>query len=301
VTAVPLMNPQAILESADGMETLPSTAGRLAALVSDGSRSLREIVEVVSLDQSLTATLLRRVNSAASGLRSPARTVREATMLLGTNELLVLALSVSLAGRMSTALAGYGLAEGALWRQSVAASLTTETIRSRARAEVGAEAATAGLLHDLGKVVLCKHFGAPVLDMLSRAAQADGMDLVEAEVAVLGVHHAQIGGLIAHEWRLSDVIVEAVADHHRSDAGLTPTSAAVSLAHAMVPAVLADPRPDQEQDLDEDLDTGAEDGDPVTSHAALFGVLGIQAEDYRDLLLAARERYADLSARYDLG
>jgi HD-like signal output (HDOD) protein len=200
----------------------------------------------------------------------------------------VLALSVSLAGRMGGALPGYGMAEGVLWRQSVAASLTTETIRSRATVDVGAEAATAGLLHDLGKVVLCKHFGAPVLDMLARAAQADGMDVVEAEVAVLGVHHAQIGGLIAHEWRLSDVIVEAVADHHRTDGGLTATSAAVSLAHAMVPAVLADP-------------DAAPDADPVTSHAALFDLLGLEVDAYPDLLAAARQRYAELSARYELG
>ena len=84
---------------------------------------------------------------------------------------------------------------GELWERSVAASIAADDRSAPAPAPpIPAEAGTAALLHDFGKVVLAKHFGNQILDTLALAAANDGLDIVEAERVVFGLTHAEIGG-----------------------------------------------------------------------------------------------------------
>ena len=283
-----------LLSSAETIDALPITVGRLATLISAGNVDLLEVVEVVSLDQALTATLLRRANSATVRGRVEIRTVRDAAVRLGASALLSMAMAASVSFKLNRALPAYGLAEGQLWKQSVAASLTAEVIRRRATSDVPMEAATAALLHDFGKVVLSSHFGPQVLELLARGAQAEGVSLLEVERAVFGVTHAEIGGLVAGHWKLPPTIVDAIVRHHDTASDLSPVSATVSLAHAMVPEVLAahDPSP---------ADAGAATVPPTETHGPLFGVLGLDPTGYAALLEAAQEKYGQLSERYSLG
>lgn len=294
-TATAVLDHRELLSSAETIDALPITVGRLASLISAGNADIFEIVEVVSLDQALTATLLRRANSASVRGRVEIRTVRDAAVRLGASALLSMAMAASVSFKMNRALPAYGLAEGQLWKQSVAASLTADVVRRRARADVPMEASTAALLHDFGKVVLSSHFGPQVLEMLSRAAQADGMSLLRAEQVVFGVTHSEIGGLVAAHWKLPHSIVDAIVRHHDASADLSPVSATVSLAHAMVPDVLA------AKDAPEDVpDAPPATLSPVHSHAPLFAVLGIPVGDYDALLETAQQKYVDLSERYSV-
>jgi HD-like signal output (HDOD) protein len=286
-----------LLSSAEALGALPATVTRLANIVSNPGHDIREIVEVVSFDQALTATLLRRANSAAFAARFEIRTVRDAALWLGSGSLLSLALATSVSRRLSQPIPAYGLAEGQLWKQSVAASLAAEAIRAAATVEVPAEAPTAALLHDFGKVVLAQHFGARVLNMLAQAAVADNLGLLAAEARVFGVNHAEIGGLVAQHWKLPHSIVDAIVHHHLAGEHANPASATVSLAHAMVPEIL--------------LATEGENGfipvscgvpgDPVETHEAVLESLGIPQAGYGELLTASRERYQELAHRYDVG
>ena len=96
-----------------------------------------------------------------------------------------------------------------------------------------AEAGTAALLHDFGKVVLAKHFGNQILDTLALAAANDGLEIVEAERVVFGLTHAEIGGTVAEVWGLPLTIVDGIRDHHEAHEGLSAVSAAVGLACTM--------------------------------------------------------------------
>jgi HD-like signal output (HDOD) protein len=256
-----------------------------------------DLVEVVSFDVSLTAALLRRANSAALGARVQIKTVRDAAMWMGSGSLLALALATTISRRLKQPIPAYGLAEGQLWKQSVAASLAAEVIRTRASVDVPAEAPTAALLHDFGKVVLAQHFGGRVLDLLVQAATADNLTLLEAESVVLGVNHADIGGLVAAQWKLPHTIVEGIIHHHQTRAHPSAVSAVVSLAHAMVPEVLAG--------VGSLGDTGtspacAEDSDPTSTHVEVMAQLGLAPEGHAELLAAAQERYLELADRYDV-
>ena len=194
MTTAPLVDPADLLAAAESVEPLPHTVARLATLVADPNADIREISEIVSLDVSLTADVLRLANSAALGHRANITSVRDAAVRLGTSTLLSLTLASRVGGRMLQALPAYGLQPGALWERSVAASIAAEVIRSRARVPVPAEAGTAALLHDFGKIVLARHFGKQILDTLALAAATDGVDLLDTERVVFGLTHADIGG-----------------------------------------------------------------------------------------------------------
>jgi HD-like signal output (HDOD) protein len=285
-----------LLASAEALGALPLTVTRLASVISDPDHEIREIVETVSMDQSLVATLLRRANSAGLGARAQVKTVKDAAMWLGSGALLSMALSTNISRRLQQPIPAYGLAEGELWKQSVAASLAAEAIRARATVDVPPEAPTAALLHDFGKVVLAQHFGPRVLNLLAQAAVADNIGLLEAETAVFGVNHADIGGLVAQQWKLPHTIVEAIIHHHDVGLHVTPVSAVVSLAHAMVPAVLASAR------IDENgvpVPCGPMT-DPAQTHAVVMESLGIPVGSYPRLLEEAIQRFVGLAERYDV-
>ena len=297
-TPVPVIDHKDLLTSAEALGALPATVTRLASIVSNPEHDIKEIVEVVSLDQALTATLLRRANSAALAARFQIRTVRDAALWLGSGSLLSLALATNVSRRLNQPIPAYGLAEGQLWKRSVAASLAAESIRAHAGVEVPAEAPTAALLHDFGKVVLAQHFGARVLNMLAQAAVSDNLGLLAAEARVFGINHADIGGLVAQHWKLPHSIVDAIIHHHHSGQHRNSASATVSLAHAMVPDVLAGTDYDE---LPEPVPcTVAATGNPTETHAEVLAGLAIPLDSYDELLEAARVRYTELADRYEV-
>lgn len=271
----------AVIESAQSLEPLPASVGRLAVLVADVDTDLREIVEVISFDQALTGNLLRRANSAASAARNPIRTVHEAVVRLGTATVLALAMSASVSRRMARALPEYGLAEGELWHHSVRASIAAEAVRSASRTPVPPEVATAALLHDIGKLVLCRFLGPQVLGLL-HSAQDDGLTGAEAESVLLEVHHGELGGLVAQHWRLPDTIVRGISYHHHPDESLEPIAYGVQLSDIAAHCVAS----------------GELNQTQLETRDHVMAELGIPADRWDKICTTTQTRYEELSSRY---
>lgn len=282
---------QQLLAVAQGVEPLPANVARLAQLVSDAESSMKEIVEVISYDQALTATLLRRANAAALGGRQAISSVHDAAVRLGPGSLLAMALSTSVSKKMHRALPEYGLKEGQLWRNSVAAALSAETVRAASSVPIPPEVVTAALLHDFGKVVLANHFGPQVLDMLNAAAQNDKLELVEAEQAIFGATHADVGGIVAQSWKLPGTIVDGIIHHHATRAGLPPICSAVAIAHLMAHDVVGEGCAEE---------TPADFADRVEAHTDVIVDLGIDPDRYPVLVADARRRFEQLAVRFGL-
>ena len=291
--AIAMGNYRALVSSVDALEPLPLTVLKLTEVISQGEHDVAEVVEVVSLDQSLTAALLRRANSAMAGTRAPVATVREAVVRLGSGPLLSMAFAATVGNRMNAALPAYGMVEGELWRNSVAASVTADVIRTMANAYVPSEASTAALLHDIGKVVICTYYGPQTMQMLIKAAETDHVSPLHVERAVFGADHSQIGGVVAGRWNLPETIVEAVTYHHDLTTGQTPIGAAVALAHSLIGAVVERATPESLTSRT----TAARASEP-DNLAGLLQVLEISPLAMPGLLESAQTRYATLAARY---
>jgi HD-like signal output (HDOD) protein len=277
-----------IIDAANRLEALSASVARLVDLVSDVDVDLRDIVEVVSFDPLLTASMLRAANSATSASVRPVTTVHDAVIRMGTGTVLALAMSASVAGRLRQALPGYDMVEGEMWRHSVTAALAAETLSGWSRQSLPAGAPAAALLHDIGKLVLAQTVSPQMLQLIRRTAISEGRSLTDVETTVLGINHGQVGGLVALHWRLPDTIVEAIINHHVSRSHTGPVAHVVYLAQA-ASADLA-PRRDPRH---EPTAPSRDAVDPVPMIA-----LGIEPERYHDLLVTTQQRYALLSVRF---
>lgn len=205
-----------LIANANELAPLPASTVRLASLISRHDYELHEVAEIIGFDQALTMKLLRAANSAAEAAESRITTVEDAVFRLGAAQVLTLCVAGSVGPMAQGAVPGYGLAEGALWRHSVAAALASEALACACRTPIPPETFTAALLHDIGKLVMGRFLSSEILDWLDRA-RSIGFTALEAETQVLQVHHGELGGIIAQHWGLPMAIVHGVVHHHHPE------------------------------------------------------------------------------------
>lgn len=204
-----------LIVRADSLGLFPALATRIRDVANDAQSSIVELEAAVGLDSTLSAALLRLANSSYYGMRRQIGTVRQAIWVLGFRATRDLALGLALAsvGRRNDPL------RGGIWNQAVRGALATrglaELLDGADRREVAGEAFVAGLLRDLGRVLLLELERARYAP-LSRdfLAASCGSELAQAERRAFGFDHAELGAACLDHWRLPDATCEAVRHHH---------------------------------------------------------------------------------------
>lgn len=193
---------------------IPVSLPRLAQTTADSESSLHDIIAIIEYDPALTANVLRMVNSAYFSAGVPIHSVKDAVMRLGAGRILQHAVGAQVRGRLSQSCTAYGLEEHELWRHSVATACAAEHVAKLAKVRVHPVAFTAALLHDIGKLLINRHLDEDTRARIGAHAKSAHVSHVEAERAVLGFDHAQVGGVIARKWNFPDILVEAISRHH---------------------------------------------------------------------------------------
>lgn len=207
-------NIDSLLEDVVTLPSLPDTIVRLMSLVDDPECKLSEVAKVISADPALTLKTLRLVNSAYYGLGKQVGTVEHAVVMLGVRVVKNLALTATVFETLQTGATAF-------LRHSVACGVAMRAIvdsgKTRAGAAVtGDEAFIFGLLHDVGKVVLEKYLPEQWREAGERV-RTERIPWHQAERAVIGVDHAQVGGRLAQNWKLAPTLAEAIDGHHDLD------------------------------------------------------------------------------------
>ncbi len=212
------------------LPALPAVVPRILALAADPEVGAREITGVVSRDPALAADVLKVANSAYYGFRREIDSLDRAVALLGVNMVRSLAVSVGVARALPPARTE-GFRQADLWVHSAAVTTAVRGLCRRAGRADGEQLFLAGLLHDVGKVVLAHHFPGPFARALA-AARADGVPLPEAEQSEVGLDHAAVGGMLLDRWNFPEVLRSPVAGHHggRADGAVALVAAADALA-----------------------------------------------------------------------
>jgi putative nucleotidyltransferase with HDIG domain len=231
------------IEILAGIEKLPAfstTVVRLSELVNDPETGPGEFEAVVQPDMALTANLLRMANSAYFGLSRKIGSTREAITLLGIRRVFELGAMAAVDAVVPETLPGYGIDASVFWAHAVAVAVIAERLSKEHKLAAPTLTFTAGLLHDVGKLVISS-FLAEHIEALSSELATAGMSLVACEQKLLGADHAQIGAELGRVWNLPEEVVKVIAFHHspevanegRGDILVDLVHAADCLSHSM--------------------------------------------------------------------
>lgn len=218
-----------------GLSTIPSLPAfftEIKQALEAETASLKTIGAIIAQDMGMTAKVLQLVNSAYFGLRDNVSTAEQAVNFLGLDTMQALVLTVHVFSQFPTAGAATFHIER-LWADSLRTGALARAIAKAERCSALAieQAYTAGLLHDVGTLVLAMNVSDRYRALLTEAS-AKGMPVWEAEQLEFGTTHAEVGAYVLGLWRLGDPIVEAVAYHHRPGDCSVKTFSPLTAVHA---------------------------------------------------------------------
>lgn len=205
----------AVVSRIKSLPSLPSLYTRIIEILQSDDPSLQKIGEIVSEDIAMSAKVLQLVNSSFFGIARRISNPVQAVMFLGLETVKALVLSVQIFAKWeSSKVKGFDIER--LWHHSMMvgamAKRLAETEQLSTR-EVD-EAFTAGLLHDVGKLILAASLP-DIYQKVLVASKAQHIPLWQAEETAFGTSHAEVGAYLLGLWGLPTSIVEAVAWHHR--------------------------------------------------------------------------------------
>lgn len=226
------------LDKVENLPPAPMVAIQLLELFGDSDRDIDRIVKLISHDPSLTAETLQRCNRGCLAGAELAEDMFEAVSRLGLYEIYSIVVGLLASRTMKQVRAKYSWDANRLWQHTVVTAVISAALAKRVQV-VEATAFTAGLLHDIGKLVLVSMEGVVYADLV-RTSGFFGPSLAAAEASCLGFTHTALGARLLARWGMPPGLCLAVELHHQSPrtAGQHLRLAAVvnfanSLAHEM--------------------------------------------------------------------
>ena len=201
------------VKSIEGLPSFPATHAEILKLAHSEDASSDDIADKLQLDSGLLATIFKLVNSSGYGFRKKVDSLKLAVTLLGLEEIANLVMAAQVFDKLGNYDDGSGLDSTEFWRHSIGVAFAARALSKKLQIE--AESAfLAGMLHDVGKIVLDRYFVDYYKEVLNIVS--DGTTLiVDAEMEVLGVTHADIGAVLAAEWKFSNAFLNTIKYHHR--------------------------------------------------------------------------------------
>lgn len=203
------------LENCTNLPSPPTVAVRIIELSNDLNVDIGKVADVISMDPALSAKILRIANSPIYAVRRRTENLHQAITLLGLNGTLTLALSFSLAASMRNN-ACQGFDYNAFWRRSLASATCCRRIGIAINLRKGEELFLAGLLQDIGMLVIDKMD--PEFYQQLGVNQSNHVKLAAGEADSLGADHAVIGGWIMKKWGMPDYLIDSIMQSHDREA-----------------------------------------------------------------------------------
>ena len=204
------------LKQIEGLPPFPATHAQILELANSDISSSDEIAGQLQMDPSLLATIFKLVNSPAYGFPKKVDSLKLAVTLLGLEEIANLVMAAQVFKNLGDDNGGSGFDRAGFWKHSVGTAFITKTIAKKLQTEVES-AFLAGMLHDLGKVVLDRCFTEyykAVIDLCKN----EQLWIGNAEHQLLSLTHAEVGGQLATEWKFAEKYLYSILYHHTPEA-----------------------------------------------------------------------------------
>lgn len=215
-----------IRQAIEAIRPIPQIALKVLRLIEDGSFDIDQVAAAVGKDQVISARTLQLCNSALFSKRRQIVTLDHALVYLGQELFLKLVISAAVQSYFNQSGNGYSLCKGGLYHHAIGTAVIAEQIAAETQRALPGMAYMAGLLHDIGKVVL-DQFIVTTYPMLYREFQDQQSEIIAVENRVLGMDHTRVGELLARQWSLPACLTGVIRFHHQpeqdpGDASLTP-------------------------------------------------------------------------------
>lgn len=265
-----------ILASVEKMRPMPTSITRILNALDDTNNTAGIISDLIGLDQALAASVLQMANSAGLGFSNVCISLSDAVMRLGFKRIKVLVLGAASSGPLTRRLNGYRLGAGDLWNHSVSTAVTAQWIARYLQFKDPEEAYVAGLLHDMGKLILDQYMNVDYSRIVDYM-RSYNLALWQIEEKMLGVDHSMVGSLMAQKWNFPLELIDAIRYHHAPSLARSKQhlGAVINLANALC----KDPR-------SVDLDPFGMVIHPET--LKILGVDELQVKRIRELLVEYR-------------
>ncbi len=194
------------IERLKSLPTLPSVVAKISRMVESADTSAEEMGKVISTDQALAAKVLQLINSPIYGFPGRISSVTHGVVLLGFNVIKSLVLTASVFQIMIEQMRG-------LWEHSIACAAISARLGRRFPSLDPEEVSTAGLLHDLGKVVISSQLPEEYQEIVACAEKGKRF-FIDCEEEILGTNHAKIIRWVVKDWNFPITLVEPILYHH---------------------------------------------------------------------------------------
>jgi putative nucleotidyltransferase with HDIG domain len=272
------LTPEQLAAGVQDLPSLPAVVMELLSSIEQDNIDMSVLAKKVSYDQALTAKTLSLANAPSFGLQVKVTTIQQALTFLGVETTRSLITTVPLTGCFPSGRCA-GFNDKGFWRHSIATALCARALARRLRFNQDV-AFTAGLLHDIGRLVLVTAQPEAYGDVLAWRARHGG-NWQDAERAILGVDHVDAGVALAAHWHFSDTMRQAIACHHAPDTpGAGFLAAIVHVANAIVHA----------------LDLAGEDEESVPRVSGIaWDAMGLNEEAYLHLFRETELQFGEMS------
>ena len=195
------------IKAIKSLPTLPAVAQKVSKMAENDNTSAVQLGNIISTDQALSGRVLRLVNSSFYGFPGRISSISNAIVLLGFDVVKSLIISVSVFEMMEKGIIG-------LWEHSLGCAVASRIIAKKTGHCDPEETSVAGLLHDIGKVVVSTQLAENYED-IRKVIQGRKVSFYEAEKEVLGLSHEEIGGWLSDSWNLPVTLQEPITYHHQ--------------------------------------------------------------------------------------
>ncbi len=229
--ASPGLELQSFVQLSGDLPPMPHVASEALQKISEPDARAEDIEKILSKDPALAARVLKLANSSFYARSRTIATLRHAVVVVGLKTVR----SLVLASVTRDLFEPFGLTEKLLWEHSVGCGLAARTVALSLRYSRAEECFLAGLLHDVGKMILLRHCEEPMRRIIQDVYNEPELSFMSLEQEAFGFDHAQVGRQLAMKWRFPEEIAEAIGCHHRpATAKILPAlSVIVHLANAI--------------------------------------------------------------------
>ena len=272
-----MIDPEKLVQDVDELPPMMHVVMELVQATNDPDVPVQRLVELIDHDPALTANVLKLCNSAYYGLPGKIISVQKALVYIGINTLVNFVLAGYLSSFYQRSREIYRMNKGEIWRHSVGCAVASRCIANRDGKDPVNAAFTAGLIHDIGKIILYPKIGEE-LDNILMLVENESLTLHEAEDQVLGCTSIQVGKMLVELWQLPAPLIDAIV-HHK-----TPDKAEhdpMLVAQVHMADIIA-----------ENMETGVQTNDVVSMfHPSALGASGLEIPMLDELIPEIRDQY----------